>query len=95
MNSYDKIHAALVSQIVALQARVDGLQALVEILALNAGSDRQKVKATLKTVTESSHQVRLDRIEDLSPTAAALIDQREDIDELDLDLIDELGFEEK
>lgn len=94
MNPQEEINAALVSQIVSLQARVDGLAALVEILALRAGSDREKVKAALKTVSDSSLQARLARLEDQSAQAAAWIDRREDIAGLDLDLSGELGFED-
>jgi hypothetical protein len=91
----EEIHAALVAQIVALQARVDGLTSLVEILALQAGSDREKFRKALKTVTDSAHQTRLARLEDQSPRAAAMVDRREDIAGLDLDLTGMLGFEDE
>jgi hypothetical protein len=66
----------LIRHIAALQARCDALEAVVEVIAINHGSTREKYQAVLETARERALQFRLERIEDQNPAAAAKIDDR-------------------
>ena len=87
-----KEKAALVFHIINLQARIDALTAIVEILAVGHGSNHDKFYSALQTVIDASVQKRLERIERQSPAEAALIDLRKEFPEIDQKFLDELKF---
>ena len=82
--------AALISQIVSLQARLDALNAIVEVMA-------ERHKWPLDLMRQKQHEIyaaclqkRLEQIEDVDPEAAAQIDQRGDTPAIDPDLLRDL-----
>lgn len=92
-NNLSDSEAALVSHIINLQARIDALTAIVELLALNNGSTREKFRHGLKTVIDASIQKRLEKLEAQSPRAAALVDLRKEMPEIDQKFLDALEFD--
>ena len=81
-----------VSHIVALQARCDALEAVIVLLAKHHGVKSENAYALLETIRATSHQKRLETIEDRSPSMAAKIDRRIDISVIDPDLLKSLHF---
>lgn len=81
---------ALYTTILHLQARLDSLTSILEILALNAGSSREEFRDGRRTIYAASLQKRLDQLEDQDPGLATLLDTRPDASELDFDLLDHL-----
>jgi hypothetical protein len=92
-NNLSDSEAALVSHIINLQARIDALTAVVELLALNNGSTRDKFRHGLQTVIDASIQKRLEKLEAQSPRAAALVDLRKEMPEIDQKFLDALEFD--
>ena len=86
----DDTLAAVISQNIGLQARIDALNAMVEVLASRSGVNLQVFRATSEKIRAASYQKRLERIEDQSPEASAKIDQREDMPSIDPDLMNDL-----
>lgn len=94
MNDRDleEIINALLGQLLALQARCDALETLVQILAVKQGSRRENVQAVMEKVRATYLQKRLARIEDRDPATAAQIDWRSDLSTVDDKLLDQLRF---
>lgn len=84
---------SLYTTILHLQARVDSLTSIVEVLALNAGSSREEFQDGRRTFFAAFLQKRLDHLEDQNPGLSALLDTRPDASGLDLDLLDHLRLD--
>jgi hypothetical protein len=91
----DETFSAILSHMVRLQSRVDALTGIVELLALRQGSTRAQFRSAIKSLTDSCVQKRLEKIEDLSPGMAAKIDHREDIPEIDPEILGYLRFDDE
>lgn len=79
-------------QILTLQARCDALAAVVRMLAGRLGADTAKFPEGLEIIVETCRQLRLEKVEDRSPTLAARLDQRGPFVQLDPDLLDLFHF---
>jgi hypothetical protein len=88
----DDGHAATISQLVVLHARLDALNAIVEVLTSKQQMPLDVVRDTQQKIYAASLQKRLEQIEGLSPEAAARIDQRGDMPSIDPDLMKHLKF---
>ena len=88
-------NAALVWQIINLQARIDALTAAVQILAAGHGSDSEKFHSGLEKCVDAFVQKRLERLERQSPTAAALVDLRKETPDIDQTFLDALKFNDE
>jgi hypothetical protein len=80
----------LTRHIVQVQARCDALTSMVQIMAMAQGKDRMKVQVALDTLTATSFQKRLEKIEDQSPLWAARLDTRPDASAVDPVRLDNL-----
>jgi hypothetical protein len=78
-----------------INAKVDALTAMVEILYLNRGSTREKFRSTLKTTRDAMIQKYLEKIQEKFPRLAAEIDWRETMPEIDQKLLDELRLDDE
>jgi hypothetical protein len=83
---------ATTRHIVQLQARCDALAALVLVLGKQLGAEPEKLREALGTVQATAYHKRLETLEDQSPTSAARLDQREDLSNVDWDLLKHLRF---
>ena len=70
-------HLDLLSRTIELNARCDGLQAGVALLAHLCGQDAEKVNEAIQRVQNQSHSERLLRAETQDPSLAAKLDRRE------------------
>lgn len=84
----------LISQILHLQARCDALDGLVQMLMLKQGVDAETLHKTLRAVRATAFQKRLEALEDSNPALAALLAQNQSMQDIDLDLLDGLRFED-
>jgi hypothetical protein len=91
----DENFSAILSQMVRLQSRVDALTAIMELLALRCGSTRDQFRSAVKSLTDACIQKRLEKIEDRAPRMAAKIDQREDIPDIDPEILRYLRFDDE
>lgn len=91
----DAFAKATTKHIIALQARVDALTAMVTLLATHLGADASGVRASLRGVEAASTQKRFEELEQLSPRLAADLDDREEMPEQWLDLLDHLRFDRR
>lgn len=90
-----KEKAALIFQIINLQARIDALDALVQILAVGHGSNTEQFQAAHKKTVDAFVQKRLEKLENQSPAEAASIDLRKEAPDIDQSFLDALKFDEE
>jgi hypothetical protein len=76
-----------------LSARVEGLELMVVALAAKLGWPPEPALATLRRVQNTHYQKRLERVEDLSPAAAAAADSRRVMPEIDEIMLDILKYD--
>jgi len=81
--------------IIALQARIDALDAVVCGLAIRAGSNYDKFYDGLKIVTETMKQKRLEMLESKLPREAADLSLPVDYSKIDQTLLDNILGDEK
>ncbi len=80
--------------LMGLAARVDALGALLAVAAYQGGADPARWRETRDKLVSVSIQKRLERLEDLSPTAAASMDHRGAGPELDEELLQLLRWDD-
>lgn len=80
----------LISHIVSLQARVDALNAMVEVLASREKIPLELFRSTTKKIYDTCLQKRLEPIEEIDQGAAAKLDPRGDTPDIDPDLLRDL-----
>ena len=85
----------LTRKVMALQARCDALDAVVEVMALKLGSTRQKFLEGRKRVCAAALQKRLETVEAVDPSAACSIDDRTDSVPLDMNILRGLVFDDE
>lgn len=68
---------------IELAARIDGLEVMAASIGSHVGIDAVEFTAKLRTMQASCHQERLQLVEDRNPAAAASMDQRIGIPEID------------
>ena len=80
----------LISHILSLQARLDALNAMVEVMASRQKLPLSLFRSTMKQIYDTCLQKRLEPIEDVDQAAAAKLDPRGDAPDIDPDLLENL-----
>jgi hypothetical protein len=76
MEQLTDFETKLIRLLAQMQARYDALEYVVELIAINHGSTREKFQASLQKARAKALQNRLERMEDVDSLQAALIDDR-------------------
>ena len=80
----------LISHIVSLQARLDALNAMVEVMASHQKMPLSLFRSSMKKIYDTCLQKRLEPIEEIDQAGAAKLDPRGDTPDIDPDLLRDL-----
>ena len=81
---------ALARHVATLYSRCDALSAMVLVLAQQSGADLAAVRKELRVIEATALQKRLEALEQIDPLGASILDTRDNLEDVDLDLLKHL-----
>jgi hypothetical protein len=91
MNTTRQLHRSLADQL-ELSAMVDGLEILLASLGSHVGIDPYELVSKLRKAQATSHQKRLQTIEEENPYLAAHLDNRPEMPPIDETMLSKMEF---
>ncbi|YCM46363.1 hypothetical protein V2O64_10075 [Verrucomicrobiaceae bacterium 227] len=91
LNTTSQLHRSLADQL-ELAARVDGLEILLANLGNHVGISPDELVSNLRKAQATSHQKRLQMIEEVNPHLAALLDKRPAMPPIDETMLDKMDI---
>ena len=91
LNTTRQLQRSLADQL-ELAARVDGLEILLASLGSHVGISADELVSKLRKAQATSHQKRLQMIEERNPHLAALLDMRSEMPPIDETMLDKMDI---
>jgi hypothetical protein len=94
----DQIHQAYINLVEKhhfLAARLDAHDLVLGLVAQRTGMDVVEYDQMLRSIIHTAHQKRLERVEKRNPAAAAAVDARETLPEIDQAMLDAMRFDDE
>lgn len=82
----------LSAEVIALRSRCEALEVGIGVVGMKTGLDQRLLLEMIEKSAAAIHQARLERLENVSPEGAAMMDTRTDLSLLDKAFLDACSF---